>query len=343
MANQQHIEINGKRYDARTGRILAGDTPVAKPVINTDIKPARRMSDVSRPVVSKQVHASAQRSNTLMRHAVKKPSAARPLKAKSGASLVDIAPQVAIKRVNTIYNNADPARNARALKTKRSELVSKFSGHNGQIGAHALPTRVETLPVALAPAGVAPSHHNTHPATSSIIEKGLKNAQSHKQVYHSSHTKTRKRGRMASLAASGLAMLLLGAFITYQNVPNITMRYAATRAGMTASTPDYRPAGFSLNSKVKYTPGQITMSFNSNTDDREFTITQRESSWNSETLRSNYVVATNSAVQTYEDNGRTIYLYGDSNATWVNGGVWYDIKGDSQLNSDQLIRIATSL
>lgn len=86
------------------------------------------------------------------------------------------------------------------------------------------------------------------------------------------------------------------------------------------------------------------LNYSSNSDEREFTITQRDSNWNSETLKSNYVLgASTEAPQTYEDKGRTIYLFGEGAATWVSNGIWYEIKGDSKLTPDQLVRIATSL
>ena len=338
-----HIEINGKCYDARTGQLLAsGSIPPRAPAA----RPGRHTDGAARPVVSRNIHSAAQRSQTLMRQAVKKPAHAAPVKAINGKSMSGIAVPVRVSIGHVPrHQPGNQHREDRANKATRSELVSRFYGNSSVVPARPVTARVEVLPVAQAPA--AAQHQGAaarpHSATASVISKGLHNAQSHNQPAASFAPARSRRRRLVSAAASGLAVLLLGAFITYQNIPNISMRYAASRAGISAKTPGYQPAGFSLNSKIKYTPGQITMSFSSNTDDREFTITQRESAWNSETLRNNYIAATNAPVHAFEDKGRTIYLYGDSSATWVNGGVWYDIKGDSQLNSDQLIRIATSL
>lgn len=334
-----HIEINGKRYDARTGKLLATGGQSHHP----DVKHSAHKPATKRPVhhPSKQVHSNQQRSNTLMRHAVKRPARMSAPIPSARSAVVDVAaPVQASARTNSpMYHKQDKAREVRAAKVKQSSLVSKFSDFSRPTAAP-VQTRVEAMAVAPAP---ALTHKPVSSAAESMIAKGLRNANSHEQpTHHSSRKPRRGRGRLVSAVASGMAVLLLGAFITYQNIPNISMRYAAQRAGIAASLPGYQPSGFALNNKIKYNPGQITLSFQSNTDDREFTITQRESGWNSETLRSNYVASTEQPVQTYEDKGRTIYLYG-SNATWVNGGVWYDIKGDSQLNSDQLIRIATSM
>jgi len=45
----------------------------------------------------------------------------------------------------------------------------------------------------------------------------------------------------------------------------------------------------------------------------------------------------------YPDGGRTIFLHGSSDADWVEGGVWYSISGNANLNTEQLIKIAGSI
>jgi hypothetical protein len=121
------------------------------------------------------------------------------------------------------------------------------------------------------------------------------------------------------------------------------MKVAAARAGFSASMPGYSPSGFAFKGPVQYSAGQVVVSFKSNTDDRNFKLTQQTSSWSSDSLLNNYVAAGGKEYQTYQDRGRTIYIYDGSNATWVNGGVWYQIEGNADLSSDQLVRIASSL
>ena len=60
-------------------------------------------------------------------------------------------------------------------------------------------------------------------------------------------------------------------------------------------------------------------------------------------LLDNYVSVSNRDYQTKEEKGRTVYIYDDSNATWVDGGIWYQIEGDSSLSSDQLLNIVASM
>lgn len=355
--NQATIEINGKRYDARTGQLLSAgavshashkakpQTP--KPHAAQPIAPAKRAragGDITRSAGTSVAHRQPSRSHTLMRRAVKKPTAAPKT---SQAKAHTTAGQQTTHTHNTIprIQHFDAARHDRSKSVQQSKLVSKF--HNSSSAHHpispepAVQERIEHLPVRPAPAHSKPS------AVESVLERGLRNAQSHTETFKPEHkakkSSRKKKSRVASYAAGTLAAVLLFGFISYQNIPNLSVRYAAARSGVQASLPGYKPAGFALSNRIHYNPGQITINFSSNTDDRAFSITQRQTAWNSEALESNYVDEKSDHVQKYEDRGRTIYLYDGNNATWVNGGVWYDIQGNSQLNSDQLIRIATSM
>lgn len=352
---QTTIEINGKKYDARTGKLIASASTASRTAKPTPIaaKPAARqkpvMQDIARPAaVSKPARRPVQRSQTLMRSAVKRPAKPATIKATQAKRVTDIAP---VRPLPPTQKHAslqeDVARAHRAQKIERSKLVSKF-GNSKQTAAHPLPispvtNRIETMPVRPAPI------LKPHNPVESILERGLKSAQSHTNTFDKKTAKKsvskakKRRSKLATYGAGVFAALLLGGFVAYQNIPNISMRYAANRAGIQATLPGYQPSGFALSNRIQYNPGQITVRFASNSDDREFTITQRETAWNSDALLSNYVSTKTDQVHKYEDKGRTIFLYGNNNATWVNGGVWYDIVGDSHLNSDQLIRIATSM
>ncbi len=140
-----------------------------------------------------------------------------------------------------------------------------------------------------------------------------------------------------------LAALLIAGFIAYQNMPNLAMRVAAARAGFPATMPSYQPAGFALDGAIQYYPGQITVNFKSDSDNRIFSVTQKPSKWTSETLLDRVVAIDSRPYQTFQDKGKIIYIYDGSNATWVSGGIWYEIAGNSSLTSDQLLRIASSL
>lgn len=326
------IEINGQKYDARTGKLIQSSTPTRSTA------PIQSIDGVARPVRhSKELHSKNTRSNTLMRHAVKKPTHPLTLKADVTRNRqVQPSHNVHTKPALKSIYQPNQLRVKRAQEVKQNTLVKRFN----DVGV------VSSQPTAI----TAPKSHTPNlnvqkskPTKShSVIEEGLRAAQSHKQPHHKA-PKSHRKSKFASLAAASMAVFLLVGFFGFQYAPNISMRYAAARSGVNANMPGYSPSGFSLNNHIHYTPGQITLTFRSNSDERQFNIVQRESNWNSETLRANYVANIDKSVHTYEDKGRTIYIYGGSNATWVSGGVWYEIQGNSQLTSDQLIQIASSM
>lgn len=183
------------------------------------------------------------------------------------------------------------------------------------------------------------------------VEAGLANADSHSQPRLKKPRlnlrvakRLRIKPRTLSTASLALAALLVVGFFAYQNAPNLSMRIASARAGIEASLPSYQPAGFGIEGGIAYKPGQIEVSYGSNSDERNYKITQATSSWNSETLVQNYEpLKDTSNYQTIPNKGKTVYVYNGSNATWVDGGIWYRIEGDSKLSSDQLLSVADSL
>lgn len=340
-SNSTVIEINGQKYDARSGKLIGEQSTSSR-----NQSSGKSIDGVARNVKhSRDVHSRTSRSKTLMRHVVKKPQHAKsvtPDEIKRLHSPKSETP-TSVTQQKSFYQS-DKKRLKRAESIKQNALVRKFSDIGSPSTTSTVVNHAPVQKMAVAP---APAHATMQTLSSSskkntVIERGLKNAQSHNQTHHKAK-KPKRKTKIASLAAASMAVFLLVGFFGYQYAPNVSMRYASARSGVDATMPGYNPSGFALNNNIHYTPGQVTLTFRSNSDERQFNIVQRESTWNSETLRANYVANIDKTMQTYEDKGRTIYIYGESNATWVDGGVWYDIQGNSQLNSDQLIRIANSM
>jgi hypothetical protein len=140
-----------------------------------------------------------------------------------------------------------------------------------------------------------------------------------------------------------LSIAISSVLLATRYVPNFALRVAATRAGVAASMPGYKPSGYAFRGPVNYSKGQVVITFKATTDDRNFSLSQQASNWNSDALLANYIEAHNKQYQTYLDRGRTLFIYDKSNATWIDDGVWFKIEGDSDLTTDQLIRIAASM
>lgn len=362
MANTKTtIELNGTVYDAITGKVIGGSSPkpaaakpaapataAAKPVsIDGFAKAKTKVAPSSRQVTPAKARRP-DRSKTLMRHAMAKPTIAT----KTTEKPANPAPQTS---KHSLPTQMSEERRHRAEKVAKSPAISRYSQRSTapvpkKVVAH-MPVQAppKEAPAPAAPPMPAAATPAPSQSAAASFTNAMAHARSHEQqspardkAHHRAAKKMGTSSKFVSFGAAALAVLLLIGFVGYQNIPNFQMRMAAARAGFNASVP-VTPSGFSMSRNVQASPGQVVVSFRSNTDDRAFEITQKESDWTSESLLTNYVSANKYAYQTYEDKGRTIYLYNGNNATWVNGGVWYEIKGSSSLNSDQLVQIADSL
>lgn len=376
------VELNGKKYDAVTGRLLGeSDTPKPQRVASstkgtamdfvrsttntvrrspTSVATAKEReaaTTAARPTVTRTSpkHLAAhqpQHAKTLMRHAVQRPAASFKKQAKAASytgALVKQPELTVIPKQAAV--SMDESRLHRARHINRSKLVRHFDTSNyvrprssstAAPSSTAVPHRTPqpTYPTQ------GPAMSTTKPPSADIFERALAQANSHKQPYHPVNRKTKKshRGRTAlSIAASSLAILLIVGFIAYQNATSIQLRLAASRSGINASLPRWRPSGFAVG-KFVYAPGTVTVSFNDQQTNGSFTITQAASNWDSSALLNEYVLAhASNSYNTIESAGTTIYTYGDNNATWVNNNIWYRLDTNGNLSTSQIVQLATSM
>jgi hypothetical protein len=244
-----------------------------------------------------------------------------------------------------LQHQANDQRQQRSQTITKNRLVSRFGVRSNNDSS--IKPKHTHLPVRPAPsAGVLRQAKTKHDPIKASLEKAtahqapkLKKPGRRQRVATKLHISTRR----LNIGLSILAGILLISFIAQQNMYSLEMRVAATRAGVAANLPAYTPSGFSMSGPIAYRPGQITISYKSNSDNRSFNVRQTLSSWDSQTLLDNFVASSQRQYQTYQDNGKTIYIYDGSNATWVDQGIWYQIEGKSSLNSDQLLRLANSI
>lgn len=310
--DQKTVTINGTIYDAHTGMPIKKNTPLHQ------INPAPK---VPKPEEhhSHSIHQITQKSQTLNRRAVKK---AIPSQPKSHAAISKFAPHPSGSPAKTVTRDIKPATHP---------LVHKA---NQQIQTK----RAVSAPVSktLAP---KPAKIIKEEAIAEALKKAPSHSKNHKQV-----KQPKKFQRFISIASAGVALLLLGGYFTYINMPNLSVRVAAAQAGINATYPGYRPDGYSLNGPIAYSDGAVTINFASNSGSQNFAISQTKTSWDSTALEENYISKESggSYVDPYIENGLKIYVY-DNNAAWINGGVLYKLTGDAPLSTDQIRRIATSM
>lgn len=350
MSTQHIIELNGRRYDAQTGKILplierpvnkARPTSAPSHSIDGFVKPKNHAPRrVSQTTIA---HHSVAKSSTLMRKSVKKPVAITALGGRQGKQTATIP---AIATPAQTVHTPPQERAERAEHVKRSNLIRRFGSEiQSAMGVtnHVAVKAVPHLPVAAVSQPIAETPLS---AEQTAIEANLNFKQpkiKKTPAHHRIARKLRVKPRTISLSAAVMAFVVFGGFFAFQNAPNLSMRVAAMKSQVDGSLPGYRPAGFAISGPIKYQPGEIIVSYKSNSDNRNFYITQKTSAWDTESLRENYVNGLKTSYQTVQDKGKTIYLYDDASATWVDGGIWYTIEGSSQLNTDQVLKLASSL
>jgi hypothetical protein len=257
---------------------------------------------------------------------------------------------------SSALKHADSTRLNRAKHIAQSQVISKF----GEAAKASAPHKAADKPHKnltdhLAAAQTAAVDEHTAIQRQSTKERLIKKALDSavqtspaqplsKKAQKSLAKKRSPRSFKARYASTAFAALLLAAYVAYLNIPSISMKVAAHRAGFAASLPSYKPSGYSLRGPIAYSPGQVTLNFASNTDQRKFALKQQPTTWDSTALLENFVTKKSANYLTYQDSGLTIYIIDGTSAAWVNGGKLYHVEGEnSQLDTDQLLKLATSV
>lgn len=311
-----------------------------QPVAPQAVEPAR--TTPQKPVHATADHLKAhtpQRAQTLMHRAARKPKITpKPaIKVQAPAEIM-AKPQSAIMRKRSAYG-IDPSRQERAVLTNQHQAIRHFHPAHKPAAHHSVSV-VSAIPVQPAP---LTSLHRPKAATphTDIFEKAIAHATSHQQPAHTPRKHRTVRRKFVNALAITAAFLVIGGFVGYLNMPQLELKFAAFQAGFGASMPAYSPTGYALEGGVKRSGGTISLRFRSG--DSSYTVTQQSSNWNSQTLLDN-TLALNGKHETVERNGQTIYVYDKgTSASWVNGGVRYDLNGNAQLSTDEIVSIATSL
>ena len=347
------VSINGTIYDAETGKILRAER-------SAGVQDATSQRAVD-------IHARPQRSQTLQRRYVNKTKSINGIKAcvkPAAHATPSTAPRVAprittqpqIQPHPTIQKHRAVKRTPQAITHPRVAHFAKATPARAQTRAsaqqaapdiapmrHAMVQAVEQKRQANAAEQarvVLPSHVIKQQAIESAT-KQMKPRSERKEIKQPK--KYSKFRQFVSTASVALAVMLLGAYFTYLNMPALSTRVAAAQAGINATYPGYQPAGYTLNGPVAYDKGSVTMKFASNGSSETFTLAQTKSNWDSSAVLENYVKpAAGRKYSTATINGLTIYTY-NSNAAWVNGGILYTVQGSAQLAPDQIERLAASL
>lgn len=360
MKQQDTLVVNGRAYDPRSGLPMDGEKVVTAPATTPKVTQSRRsMSDVApAPKVSaKNIHRSPQRAQTLARSAVSKQGAGQR-NAHATRFAGDIAPRKRVTGTSTVAQSEKVQRFAPAAVNSGKTVIPQAATPQRpatSVQHFSLPSKlqqqaqqtqrkVQTAHLAAAQTSAQQKEALIARQLAAAPSAALTDEQNEHLDPRQRKVRTffAKQPRMVSAMTGMAAVLVLIGYVTFLNMPAISMRVAVSRAGFDATMPGYKPSGYSLSGPVAYSPGQVSLKFASNTNSNDFTLTQKQSSWDSKALLDNFVTKQSNNYLTYQEKGLTVYMY-DGKAAWVNGGVWYNVEGSSQLSSDQILKLATSM
>jgi hypothetical protein len=155
--------------------------------------------------------------------------------------------------------------------------------------------------------------------------------------------RSEKPRKAASIAAAGMAAAVMAGYIWLNNYDSLTVKSAAQKAGIAATAPSYLPASYSLAGPISFGNGFVSMQYKSPASTELVCINQRKRDWTPASLLELYVNKEAKSYLSVQSQGLTIYLLDNNQATWVNRGIQYVLQGNSQLNREQLLKIAESL
>lgn len=310
---EETITIKGMIYDKRSGMPLRKE---------------RGLLTHHRPASS--VHAAPQRSLTLNRRYVVNERASLPISSTPASSTSSTTVPVISKF----------APRSVLAKKPSGRVISDIGPTRHPLADHAHAKQRAILQKTTQKPAIKPSQILKNEA----IADALARAPRHHALSKVKPTKHQNKLRkLVSVSSASLAVLLLGGYLTYLNMPNISTRVAAAQAGIDASYPSYQPSGYSLSGPVAYDQGAVTMKFAANAGPQSYTLNQVRSDWDSSAVLENYVTPkAGKDYSTTASNGLTLYSFGTS-AAWVNAGILYSISGNAPLSNEQIRHIATSL
>ena len=341
MASKNYVVINGRAYNTITGMVM-DDIKIEKSEIKKEQSISRRGTSVS------NIHAAhVQKSSTLNRRHVKMPQRT-PLAAKPQKARVDVKQHVAVKKFSTpIVSKPAPQKIAINRPAETHPVTRRAQQRplsvNTKLRKERQPLTMNNNPlVAVAPQKIEKPivAKTSKQLKNEAIEKALSN----EIISNKKARRRQKKGgtlRWLNTFSVGFAVMLLGGYLTYLSMPNISIKMAAVQSGIDAKYPGYKPDGYALNGPIKFKSGEVSMKYAYADGSSGYTITQQKSGWNSSAVKEFFSEKHKNPNTTMID-GLTIYS-GGKEAAWVNGGILYQISGDANLSSSQIEKIATSL
>jgi hypothetical protein len=387
VGNPPIIELNGKKYDAETGRLLGSNSGTSKQM-NNQKNPIRsvdgiiqspnyqavhkKFTDTKQSIedstkeftrkVAPNIQRVSEHSKTLMRKAVKKPTLVQDSNGLKPRLQIGHHYQQNMEHINKAVSTSaavvkpviDGAL-SRAQSIQRSQLVTRFN--EMKTAKPELPPEIVQELKSLPPS--ADDIHAKNLAKLKDQEKegidsidkdfnnvAVEMATSYKPIdktkkiraYQKIADKLHMRPKIFIVLVSVVVAILVVGSILYKFKDNIVFYIYDKKVGISSNLPGYVVSGFRI-STISRDGNSVSVSYQSNSDSRKYSITEQSSNWDSQSLLAGAVtpnVGTN--YTSLEANGRIVYAFSDK-AVWVDGGIYYILIDNANLTSNQLTQI----
>ena len=300
---------------------------------------------------SSATHQTVQKSSTLSRRYVKRPTHLIDSNSEAEAA----AEQRKEQRAANLKR-----RQALAEQMNRQNLANLRKHHAQKTIAQPTPVTPESIPT---PEPEMPATKTTRPAkaqqsvqaqqsaaptqpTTAAVKAAKAAAKAPKTKTAKTTTPVKSAGRarrfIIAFTCSAACVAAL-ALLVHLNMPDLSVKVAAMQTGIEAAYPSYIPRDYQLSGVSTDKDGRVIMEF-SGPDSANFTLTEEKSTWDSTALLNNYVKkAYGEEYTTLREQGITLYI-GNTESVWVNGGMLYRLTPQNViLTKKQIKNIATSL
>lgn len=334
------IHINGKDYDEE-GRLIK--PAKSQPIFVDGIKPKSTNNTFTKSTLlqinnhktdankittrSLQTPPTTklQKSTTLNRIAVVKPSAFKPASHRSSSNILKNKKPASISNSKT-HKHPDVVRSAKYPNPVSAVKNSAKSEENIFVPIKKTEEMIQA---------------QLHAATAHLMTFKKPSFFHHAKKHINTMPKHHRRFMLSS-SALAMILIIIGGLI-YINLPGISIMVAGRRAGFTAYIPTFTPNGYTIKNPIGYTPGRVVVNFKSNTNDMKYAIEQKPTGWTSETLKEQVVSSSGNQYQAQYANGLTIFFTSEDTATWVDRGILFTLQGNSGLSVEQIAKIAASM
>ena len=195
-----------------------------------------------------------------------------------------------------------------------------------------------------APAPIPTNNPTPADSPTDIFEHALMNATHYVDVHaHVKHFKKQTKRHLVSMAAGTFALVVIAGFAAYQNTPGLQFKVASIHAGVSTTMPNFKAAGFAYTG-VRASDGKLTIGFKDDTG--KYQLTQQTTNLANGDVIQN-ISATDASgnpnYTTVQAGDTTVYRFANTDATWVYGGTWYTVNGNSPLTDSQVQSLVKSI